>query len=188
MPPRAKYTKEQIRDAAYEMVREEGFERLSARNLASRLGMSTAPIFTAFSGIDELQKEVKNKAWELYCHYIDEGIKLEIPFKGAGLMYIKFAKDEPNLFKMLFMNGNGEVPLTHYFPSGDKVNEPVVRENVKNSYGLNEEKAKKLYNHLSVYVHGIAVMEAHGNCVFTDEDISRMLSEVFKSLINGGVL
>ena len=188
MPPRAKYTKEQIRDAAYEMVRKEGFGKLSARNLAAELGMSTAPIFTAFSGIDELQKEVHNKAWNLYCDYFNRGMEAPIPFKGAGLMYIKFAKEEPNLFKMLFMNGNGEVPLTHYFPSGDKVNEPVVRENVKNSYGLNEEKAKKLYNHLSVYVHGIAVMEAQGNCVFTDEDINLMISEVFKSLINGGVL
>ena len=184
MPPKAKYTKEQIRDIAYEMVKEQGEDSLTARNLATRLRTSTAPIFTAFSGIEEVQNEVKKKAWALYCEYIKEGMKSEIPFKGTGLMYIRFAKDEPNLFKMLFMKGVREDNPTHYFPSGD-TNEPMVRGEVENKYGLDEERARKLYNHLSVYVHGIAVMCAVGGCVFTDDDISRMISEVFMALTKG---
>lgn len=187
MPPKAKYTRDQIRDAAYELVRERGFENLSARNLGAALGTSTAPIFTAFSGIEELQNAVKTKAWELYCSYIDRGLTMDIPFKGAGLMYIKFAGDEPNLFRMLFMSKIKIDSQTNYFPSGD-TNEPIVRGSVEKGYGLNTEKAKRLYNHLSVYTHGIAVMKAQGNCVFSDDNISDMLSEMYRSLINGGEL
>lgn len=187
MPPKAKYTKDQIRDAAYELVRQKGAENLSARNLGAALGMSTAPIFTAFSGIEELQKAVLEKAWELYSSYITEGLSKEIPFKGTGLMYIKFAGDEPNLFRMLFMSKSTENISTHYFPSGDS-HEPLIRGNVEKTYGLTTDKAKKLYNHLSVYTHGIAVMKAQGNCTFTDDDISAMLSEIYRSLINGGEL
>ena len=112
MPPKPKYTREQILECAYELVRAEGIDSLSARNLAAKLGTSTAPIFTAFKGIDELIANVRSKAYELYTKYIDKGLEMTPPFKGTGLMYIKFAKDEPNFFKMLFMGAN-ESPLTH---------------------------------------------------------------------------
>ncbi len=187
MPPKVKYTKEQIGDAAYELVRQKGIENLSARNLAAFLGTSTAPIFTAFTGIEEVQNAVYHRAWELYCSYITRGLEMELSFKGTGLMYIRFAGDEPNLFKMLFMSSQGKKPPSHYFPAGDS-NEPRIRDNVEKNYGLSTEKAKKLYNHLSVYTHGIAVMKAQGNCVFTDDDISEMLSEMYRSLVNGGEL
>ena len=184
MPPKAKYTKEQILHIAYEFVRKEGIENLTARNLAKELGTSTAPIFTAFKNIEELQEQVNKRAWELYSEYIKKGMEFDIPFKGTGLMYIRFAKDEPKLFKMLFMRGNGNNSPSHYFPAGDN-NEPAVRGTIEDKYGLDKERAKKLYNHLSVYVHGIAVMYADGLCVFTDEDVSRMMSEIFMALTKG---
>ena len=187
MPPKVRYTKEQIVQTAFEMVRQHGEAYLSARNLASRLGTSTAPIFTAFEGIDQLRDQVVRRAIALYGEYIKKGLEGEIPFKGAGLMYIKFAKDEPNLFKMLFMSGNNSQEVSSYFPEYDE-NEPVVRGTVEQTYGLSTEKAKKLYNHLSVYVHGIAVMYALGGGYFSDDDVSNMLTEMFKSLINGGAL
>lgn len=181
MPPKAKYTKEQITDVAYEMVRKYGEDFLSARNLATELGTSTAPIFTSFSSIEEVQLAVAEKAKKLYQTYLEEGLKQTPPFKGAGLKYIQFAKDEPKLFKLLFMRSDDTEDATHYFPAKDE-NEPRVRSTVEASYGMDEEKAKNLYNHLSVYTHGLAVLYAQGRCVFTDEDVSRMLTEVFTAL------
>lgn len=182
MPPKAKYTKEQITDVAYEMVRKYGEEFLSARNLAAELGTSTAPIFTAFASIEEVQLSVANKAKELYGTYLKEGLQETPPFKGAGLKYIQFAKDEPQLFKMLFMRSDDAEEISHYFPAKDE-NETMVRGTVEQNYSLNTEDAMRLYNHLSVYAHGLAVLYAQGRCVFTDEDVSRMLSEVFSALM-----
>jgi AcrR family transcriptional regulator len=185
MPPKAKYSREQIIDVAYELVRRNGEDFLSARTLASELGSSTAPIFTAFSSIDEIFCEIKAKAYELYSQYLKEGMAMQPAFKGTGLKYIQFAKDEPNLFKMLFMCvGNSDQP-THYFPAGDIDNEPSVRGAAEISCGYDTERAKRIYNHLSVYTHGLAVMYAQGQCVFTDEDVSEMLSEVFRALSKG---
>ena len=183
MPPKAKYTKEQIIDVAYEMVRKYGEEILSARNLAAELGTSTAPIFTAFTSIEEIQVAVANKAKALYCTYLKEGLQETPPFKGAGLKYIQFAKDEPQLFKMIFMGLVTDDEISHYFPQKDE-NETLVRETVEQNHSLNTEDAMRLYNHLSVYAHGLAVLYAQGRCVFTDEDVSRMLSEVFLALMN----
>ena len=181
MPPKARYTKEQITDVAYEMVRKYGSDMLSARNLAAELGTSTSPIFAAFASIDEVLSAVAKKAEKLYVSYLSEGLSQPYAFKGAGLKYIQFAKDEPELFKFLFMCSGPDEP-SHYLPTGFKF-ESTVRSAVGSVYQMDPDKVKWVYNHLSVYTHGLAVLFAHGNCVFTDEDVNRMLSEVFMALI-----
>lgn len=184
MPPKARYTKEEILDVAYSMVKKHGMQILSARSLAAELGTSTAPIFTAFQSIEEIQCLVIEKAKELYQEkYINEGLKQTPPFKGAGLKYVQFAKDEPELFKVLFMQSDNldESNATHFLPSGDE-NAGAVLGAVQGSYGLEGEDARSLYNHLSVYTHGLAVLYAQHRCVFTMEDVSRMLSEIFIAL------
>lgn len=180
MPPKVRYTKEEISQAAYELVRKYGKDFLTARSLATTLKTSTAPIFTAFSSIDEVMESVKEKAFALYSEYIADGLREPMPFKATGLKYIQFAKDEPELFKMLFMREGSETPM-HYLPS-DFEFESEVRGAVQEAYQMSESEAKRIYNHLAVYVHGLAVLFAQGNCVFSDEDVSRMLSEVFVAL------
>ena len=181
MPPKPKYTKEEIFETAFCIVKENGMSCLTARSLAFELGTSTAPIFTAFSSIEEIQNLIIDRAWKIYSEeYFNVGFSGSLPFKGAGLKYIQFAKDYPELFKILFMQGKGE-EFTHFFPKGDP-NAPTIIKTVKNNYKLDENKAKGLYNHLSVYVHGLAVMYAQGQCVYTMEDVSEMLSEVFNAL------
>ncbi len=184
MPPKVRYTKEQIVAIAYEMVRRDGEDSLTARNLAAALKTSTAPIFTAFSGIEEVRETVIERAKALYRRYSEEGLSMDPPFKGAGLKYIQFAKDEPKLFQLLFMRGNEGEALSHYMPSGYE-QEKAVRDSVSEVYRMDEEKARRIYNHLSVYSHGLAVLYVQGRAVFSDEDVSRMLSEIFLALTKG---
>lgn len=177
MPPKVKFTKEQIIDAAFALVEKQGIDALTARNLGKELGCSSAPIFTAFENMEEVQLLVAKKALALYGEYISEGLKGDIPFKGTGRAYIRYAIDHPLLFRFLFMSkGNGQT--THYFPSGDE-NEPSILCAIMKSYGICEDDAKRLYNHLSIYTHGLAVLFAQGNLTFTFEDADRMLSEMF---------
>ncbi len=182
MPPKVKFSREAIGEAAYELVRKEGRDALTARSLAAVLGTSTAPIFTAFSGIDEVVAAVWERAKTLYEQYLSEGFTHPLPFKGAGLAYIRFAKEEPRLFRFLFMETKGASVVSHYLPGND-ANEAAVRAKLE-AYGHGTEKAKEIYNHLSVYVHGLATLYACGSTVFTDEDIERMLSEAYHAFKN----
>ncbi|MBR5322523.1 MAG: TetR/AcrR family transcriptional regulator [Clostridia bacterium] len=181
MPPKVRFTKEQIAEAAYNMVKKFGIDILTARNLAAELGVSTAPIFTAFKNIEEVQEAVKERAKTEYRAYIEEGLKHDIPFKGAGLKYVEFAKNEPELFKMLFMGRDNFESIPHYHPGKDISAEKVLNV-VESNYAKDKDSAMRLYNHLSVYMHGFAVMFAQGNSVFTMDDVSRMMSEVFMAL------
>ncbi|MBR2616959.1 MAG: TetR/AcrR family transcriptional regulator [Clostridia bacterium] len=181
MPPKPRFTKEEMIETAFQAVKTYGEEILSTRNLSHALGCSTAPLFTHFSGIEEIRTEVILRAKALYGEYIQQGLSQPLPFKGAGLSYIRFAKEEPHLFRMLFMREGANEHPTHYFPQDEHAER--IANLVQNRYGLSEERAKALYNHLSVYAHGLATMFAQGGPAFTLEDASQMLSEVFTALL-----
>ena len=181
MPPKAKFTKEQIASAALEIIRKGSPESVTARTLAKELGSSACPIFTVFDSMDEVLVEATKQAKELYAEYIQRGLSEEIPFKGVGKQYIQFAKDEPKLFQLLFMTEMDIGTIDHFLPVIDD-NYSLILESVK-SYGLNDIDAKNLYTHLTIYTHGIATLIARKVVNFTDEDIGRMLTEVFVSLL-----
>ncbi|MCM1114036.1 MAG: TetR/AcrR family transcriptional regulator [Clostridium sp.] len=181
MPPKAKYTEQQIINIAYDIVRTDGANALTARNLAKALGASTGTIFSMFDTVTEIQNAVIDKGKARYAEYIQEGLRQPIPFKGAGMKYIQFAKDEPELFKLLFMTGDGNEHLTGFLPAYDE-NADIVLDAFKNSYSIDSDKARNIYNHLSVYAYGFAALFAQQINMFTMEDIDRMMSELFMSL------
>lgn len=184
MPPKAKCTKEQIIVTAFDMVRESGMSVLTARSLAKKLGTSTAPIFTLFNTVEEIQNEVISRANALYDEYIRKGLTQTPAFKGAGMKYIEFANDEPELFKLLFLSKNSGVEITHFLPYYDQ-HAPEILETVEKSCSVDKEKARKIYNHMSVYAFGFASLFAQRIYMFTLEDISRMMTEVFNALESG---
>ena len=186
MPPKARYTKEGILDVAYALVRSRGEGALTARGLATALGTSTAPIFTAFRSIEEVQEAVTERAKARYRRYHEEAMRDPLPFKAAGLAYIRFAKDEPQLFRMLFMRGDAEDgPFAAYLPKDYPYEADVRRSAAMCCH--DDARAVWLYNHLSVYVHGLAVLYAQGKCVFSEEDMKRMLREVYVVLTGGDI-
>lgn len=177
MPRQPKYTREEIVESAFSLVRAEGEAALSARRLAGVLGCSTAPLFVAFSSIEELLDAVRERAWAHYQGYLRRGMQESaLPFKGAGLAYVRFAREEPHLFRMFFMKGSFAV--THYMPATDP-SEGAVRAALEGTHGVPTETARAIYNHMSVYVHGLASLCAAGNATFTEEDVDRLLTEAF---------
>jgi hypothetical protein len=98
------------------------------------------------------------------------------------MQYIQFAKDEPQLFKLLFMSEHKIEQTSKYLPTIDD-NYETILSSVMQGYALPRDKANRLYLHLSIYVHGIAVLYADNVCTFSTEEVSQMLSEVFIGLL-----
>ncbi len=183
MPPRAKFTKEQIVNAALEIVRESGPSELTARTLAARLGSSACPIFTVFESMDQVFEETVKAARALYGEYIARGLSETPAFKGVGRQYIIFAMQEPKLFRLLFMTESKDVPsMENILPIIDE-NYPLILDSVKSGYGIDFETAERVYKHLWIYSHGIATLCATGMCRFTPEEMSVMLTEEFKGIM-----
>lgn len=183
MPPKAKFTREEIIQAALEIVRTDGFEALTSRELGTRLGSSARPIFTVFHNMEEVQQAVVESARMLYKEYVNRGLKEEHPFKGVGTQYILFSVHEPKLFQLLFMSEQPQKPdLSGVLPLVEESYEEILLA-IQGDYGIDELLAEKLYHHLWIYTHGIATLCATKMCCFTGDEISLMITEVFTSLL-----
>jgi len=182
MPRKALYEREAVIVAALKIVREMGFGALSARLLAKKLGCSVAPIFSLFSDMEELQEKVIEKMKEVYSSYVLEGLKSTVPFKGVGTAYIRFAVEEPNFFKALFMCDNKNFNMDIVL-SGVDDNYSAIFNSIVNSYGLTYADSQRLYLHMWIYTHGIAVLSVTGTCTFSPEEIDKMISEACASIV-----
>lgn len=183
MPPKARFTKEEIIFAALSVVRREGMASLTARALAAELGSSARPIFTVFQSMEEVQHEVREAAKAEYNDYVKRGLTDEPAFKGVGMQYIKFAQEEPKLFQLLFMSElKEEVNLSEVLPVLDENYDTIVK-TIRELYRVEEADAWSLYRHLWIYTHGIAALCAAKVCNFSEKEISEMLTEVFVSIL-----
>ncbi len=183
MPPKSKFTREEVIKAAFELVRIEGIDALTARALGTKLNSSARPIFTLFQSMDDVGRDVIAEAKKLYAGYVERGLAEAIPFKMVGEQYINFALDEPMLFRLLFMAEQKQTPgvdtvLLYIEDSYEK-----ILSSVETSYSLERQAAEGLYRHLWIYTHGIATLCATGMCTFTAEEIGAMMTEVFVSLL-----
>ncbi len=183
MPPKAKFTKEQVINAALEIVREQGPKELTARALGRRLGSSACPIFTVFESMDKVWEETVKAAKAVYGEYIARGLKETPAFKGVGKNYIFFSIREPKLFQLLFMTENTNAPNIQNVMSVIDENYPAILDSVQSGYGLERETAENIYRHLWIYSHGIATLCATRMCTFTPEEIGRLLTEEFSAIL-----
>lgn len=181
MPPKAKFDREKVIAAALEIVEERGIDALTARALGSRLGSSARPIFTLFDGMDEVYSCTVAAAKGIYAEYVKKGLACPIPFKGVGQSYIEFAARRPQLFRLLFMQG--DAADSGGVLRGIEDNYASILDSVRQGYGLDGKSAEKLYFNLWVYTHGIATLVATGVCAFTAEEASELLTFAFRGML-----
>ena len=178
MPPKVKVSKANILTAAVELVREQGIDALNARLLATRLGCSTQPIFSNYPQMQALRDEVLGAAYSRYLAFLRrEAESGQYPaYKSGGMAYIRFAREEQELFRLLFMrNREQESPQ-----EGEEV-KPLLNL-LENQLGLSHEQARMFHLQMWIYVHGIAVMEATAYTHMDMDFISRLLTDAFEGM------
>ena len=175
MSPKIKITRDEIINTAIDILRKEGEEAINARSIANVLGCSTQPIFSNFASMDDLLKATKLAAYELYLAALErEACSGKYPqYKAFGMAYIKFAKEEKQLFKQLFMcdRSDGALVPTKDF---DASVEMIMKAN-----GIPLEKARLMHLEMWSFVHGIATMLATSFLKLEWELISDMLTDVY---------
>lgn len=178
MPPRVKVTKEDIVNAAIELVRREGDASINARSVASALGCSTQPVFSNFSNMEELKEAIISTAYSLYLDFIKaETESGKYPrYKAFGMAYVRFAKEEKELFKLLFMRDR----------TGEDISPaPDFEESVKiimTANNISREKAELIHLEMWSCVHGIGTMLATSFLPLECELISNIMSDVYQGI------
>ncbi len=171
MAPVNKYSKEEIVDVAYKIVEKEGYRALTAKRIATRLNTSTRPIFTAFKTMGELKKLVRVKVKESYDSYINRGLLFKIPFLGVGKAYILFAREKPELYRLLFLSEKS----AEY--NAVENTEGLVSKSLMNIYNLSEKEASFYFRSLWLVVHSIATLIVSSSCPYEEKDIDLILTQ-----------
>ena len=174
MAPKNKFTREEMVNAALRVVRIKGMDALTAKALAEELGTSTQPVFTCFNTMDTVKKEVRAAAERVYDGYAAEGLRQEIPFLGFGTQYIRFAREEPELYRLLFLattaDGNSGAL------EAMKHSQAIIRPSLEQIYQISAEDADRYFRDLWLVVHSLAALIVTGGCPYSDAEISQILT------------
>ena len=183
MPPKAKFTKEQITRAALSVVSEKGAQALTAKELGAALGTSTTPIFTVFHSMQEVQDAVMLAAMERFEEYAHKAAHLGPVFKQVGMQMILFAKEEPKLYQLIFMSSISEAQTFDdiYAHLGSLADECL--DVLQKDYDLSKADAKTLFEHVWIHTFGIGALCATGMCDFSHEQIAQMLTQDFTAMM-----
>lgn len=178
MPPKCRFTREEIIQAALDLTAEKGVGVLTARGLAQRLGSSAKPIFGLFANMEEVQQEVVKAANLRYQEYLRQDMSAGRypPYKASGMAYIRFAREQKELFKLLFMRDR-----THEEKAaGDELE--ALLGLIQKNMGLSRDDAYRFHLEMWIYVHGIATMIATAYLEWDMDFISAALTDAYQGL------
>lgn len=176
MPRNASFTREEVINKGLQLVREKGIESLSARSLGAALGTSSSPIFTLFKNMEEVIAEVHKAAQRMFDDSVADVLNYMPAFKEFGLRQVRFAKNEPHLFSLIFVQSDF---YTSY-------HNPVLQaclEGIGKDYGLNEDQQKTFISQLWTFNCGLAILSTKEPDLYPEERVGQMLATQFMATL-----
>ena len=180
MPPKVKFQKEEIVRAALNVAKLQGIDAVTAREVAGELGVSTRPIFTWFDSMEQLKAEVFALAKGRYRAYIEQGLDRPVPFLGVWQQYIRFAKEEPELYKLLYLTKPGAV--TGGAIEALRFSQELVLPSIMRVYHMDAHTADQYFRDLWLVAFSFATLIVTGECPWSDEEIYAIGAEISLSV------
>ena len=176
-------TIDMILETAFTMTREEGFQNITARKVAAKVGCSTQPIFRVYKNMEELWDAVYAKALsffqDYYSLYPRTGKK---PFSNLGMAYISFAKEEKHLFELLFLT-SGENRKSMYEILNGNVGNVVYEINMARTQGC--DNPSDIFMKMWTFIHGAACMTLTGDYDLSNVETLNLLEKAYDDFTRG---
>ena len=180
MPPTVRFTRDAVLNAACQLMRRKGIDALNARAIAKELGGSTQPIFRLFTNMEDLHRElILYVARQFQAHAEADMAQSDSPYIQLCTTYLLYGRDEPELFKLLFMRDR--VSEGQY---SDQTNFDLVFNILKKETPLDDETALRFFERTWLFIHGLAVCIATKYIPCQDE---RYLISMVKEAYNAAV-
>ena len=179
MPPKTVFNREDVIQAAFEIVQEKGIQSLTAREVAHKLKSSTAPVYSNFESMKLLEREVILKATALQIEYMTCPYT-ELAFLNMGIGYARFAREQGGLFRAIYLGKGEHKDLMYEFEKSMQ-----VLMNTDNRFdSLTEEERHSLLDKMWTFTHGMATMICVGLAEENSDDyITNTLRDVGSAVI-----
>ena len=183
MPPKPKFSRDEIVATALQIVSEKGVEALTAKELGDALGSSARPIFTVFRSMKEVQDAVRAAAMRRFESFAEQRMPDMPLFKQVGMQMVLFGAREPKLYQLLFMQENrNAVQFEDVFSElGPTANTCIAL--LQAEYALTEAEARMLFENVWIYTFGVGALCATRVCHFSEEALGQMLSTEFSAMM-----
>lgn len=171
-----------IINAAFDIIQRDGVDKVTARSISEQLNCSTQPVLYYFATIEDIKKDVYEKADEYHSNYImnmenDYGN----PMLAIGMNYINFAIKEKNLFRFLFQSNEfSGASMLDLLNSGELL--PLLTV-LQQELDVSVEEAKEIFSTLFIFVHGYASLYANNTMIYDETEVISALEKVFYGAI-----
>lgn len=185
MPPKARVSRQMILDTAFQIVRDQGHEQLSARAIAGKLGCSTQPIMYNFKTIEEIREETYRFSDAYHSRYIlPKGGRETNPLMELGLNYVRFGHEEKNLFRFLFQTDRFSGFSMEALLSDPGLTEIIQM--VSAGMGCQLQEAREAFLCLFASAHGLASLLANNAMPYEEDTIRKILEKTYITFMNRG--
>lgn len=168
------FSREDVIAAGLAVVEQEGLVQMSARRVAEEMGASTAPVYSNFASMDDLESAVKQAAVDLMLDAITRQYTND-RFQNMGIGVLEFAWSRPRLYKALFLECQAKHKMVTDVMDrllGILAQEPALAD-------LAPSERFILLKKMAIFTHGLATDICTGNSTrFSKEQVLFLLNEV----------
>ncbi len=183
MPPKVKYTREAVLNAAFEITRAQGADNINVRSIANKLGCSTQPVMYHFPSVETLKSELYNIADQYHTEYLTKisGGKKDI-LMNIGLRYIRFAVEEKQLFRFLFQSEYSKENFLAGIADPDDTS-PFIKI-LTHELKISAEKCRQVFILVYLFVHGYASLLANSDISYDENNVKKQLRLSLNGALN----
>ena len=181
MPAVRKVSKEQIIDAAVDVLRDDGFSAINARSVAKKLGCSTQPIYVSFRNMDELKAALTERAIQMHTQRVRDSLRIhegnDSRYSSYGMGFVKFAAEEKQLFRWLYLEGEQLGPYQNDVLTSEVIS--VITE----EFGCEEDVARRFHQDMVYFTYGLAILANTDHLHLTEAELREAFRREFRALI-----
>ena len=181
MPAIRKVSRNEIIDAAVDVLREGGFAAVNARSVAKKLGCSTQPIYFSFQNMDELKTALTQRAVELHTRRVRESLRKhagnDSRYSSYGMGFVRFAAEEKQLFRWLYLE-DGQPG-----PHQNDVLQNEVLDVIVEEFGYSKTVAERFHQDMTYFTYGLAILANTGHLPLTQPELREAFRREFRALI-----
>ena len=181
VPAARKVSKDEIIDAAVEVLRDDGFSAVNARSVARKLGCSTQPIYFSFQSMDELKAALSERAIRMHTRRVRDSLRAhegnDSRYSSYGMGFVKFAAEEKQLFRWLYLEGH------QLGPYQNDVLLPEIIAVIVEEFGYSEEVARRFHQDMTYFTYGLAILANTDHLRLTEPELREAFRREFRALL-----
>lgn len=181
MPAAKKVSRDQIIDAAVDVLRDGGFSAVNARSVAKKIGCSTQPIYFSFKSMDELKAALTERAIQMHTQRVRDSLRRhegnDSRYSSYGMGFVKFAAEEKQLFRWLYLEGQQLGPY-----QSDILMQEIIGV-IVDEFGYTEDVARRFHQDMIYFTYGLAILANTDLLHLTELELREALRREFRALI-----